>query len=502
MGGRIHGNLSTDDQCIEGVTNNGGIQEADNDLTDNGGPGPSPTGSVDVAQFPATAPGLGDQLAAAQERAECAPSGDDPTPQVYCAEVPFSGTALTLGAAASAGGAGASLTTGGNVFVGATGTLALQSMGVFTGQTKATMGLYAAAGVTAHAQDKFEIYAGGGLAPGACGSGGPAGTKKTGKPGEAAEKWTGVACNVLGVVKGLNDLRNAHAGWKGAASDYATAAKGVTDVLNKGAAVGMAVAGTDKDTAKTVGKWGDTTSGVLGAIGGLTKMKEDPVGALSSVLSGLSSVSGAQGGTGFLNAEKPVKGAAGAAPPGAAGAGPLSIEKRAAAKIHQSCNVKVTGNAPEGIDWKVGGAYIVNAVTAVDFATTNWGAFAAYQFKVRAVGLIDVKCRRFEMKALASGTVKTLVTTVTASSKSVLDGDTKVTQTFTVLKHTTLHDALHADDTGKATVVKGNLTVKKDATHQDDAKLHKLCKLKGDVTVNGRWTSKSSIKAASEGKFG
>ena len=59
MGGRIHGNLSTDDQCIEGVTNNGGIQEADNDLTDNGGPGPSPTGSVDVAQFPATAPGLG-----------------------------------------------------------------------------------------------------------------------------------------------------------------------------------------------------------------------------------------------------------------------------------------------------------------------------------------------------------------------------------------------------------------------------------------------------------
>jgi len=518
MGDEITGDLATSETtCIPEVFNDGGVVDSDNNLNDAPGSG---SGDIVEALFPATAPPLGDQLAEAERRAASSPNGGDATAQTYRAEVPFNGCKLELGSASSAGGAGASLTTGGNVFVGATGNLGLQSLAAFTGQTKATMGLYAATGVTAHSQDKFEIYAGGGTAPGACGSGGPAGTTETGKPGELAEQWTNVACNVLGVVKGANDLRNLHAGWKGTASDYLTGLKGVVDVAGKGIAAGMGFAEVfqEKDDRKATekarketGKWMDTASGVLNVVGGIVKWREDPtaalsgLGALSSTVAGLSTISGAHGFTGVLNAEGPVPGSAGASSsvPGAAPAagGTLDIEKRAATKIHQCSNIKITGNAPEGIDWKVGGAYLVNAVTAVDFATTNWGAFAAFQFKVRAGGLIDVTCQRFEMKALATGTVKTLVTTIKASGGSTLEGDTTVTETFTGLKHTTLHDELHADAAEKKTLVKGNLTVKKDTTDKDDAKFHKLVKFKMDVTVNGKWTSKSSLKAASEGKF-
>lgn len=505
MGDEITGELNnTGPVTLPGVHNQGATVESDSDLTDDVACG---DGGVDVARFPETAPGIGDQKKAAERRAASSPNGGDATAQTYRAEVPFSGSALQLGSASSAGGAGASLTTGGNVFIGATGKLGMQCIGAFTGQTNATMGLYAATGVTAHSQDKFEVYAGGGVAPGACGSGGPAGSAGTTKPAEAAEKWTNVACNALGVVKGANDLRNAVSGWKGGASDWLAAGKGVVDVLGKGTAAVMGAVGTDKDTAKTTTKIADSTSSVLNVLGGIAKLKDDPVGALSSIIAGGASLSGALGGTGVLNPDGPVPGSTGAAGsvPGAAPAaagGPLDIEKRAAAKIHQCSNIKITGNAPEGIDWKVGGAYLVNSIAVVDFATTNWGAFAAAIFKVRAVALVDVKCRRFDMKALAKGTVKTKVTTITASTLSLLDGVTKVTETLTVLKHSTLHDELHADDTGKKTLVKGNLTVKKDTTDQDDAKIYKTCKFKENVTAKGRWVSNSKLKAASEGKLG
>jgi len=505
----ITGELNnTEPVCLPGVDNQGATVESDNDLTDGM---MYATGYVDVAKFPATPPGLADQQKAAEARAAKSPKGDDATAQTYRAEVPFSGTALQLGSGSSAGGAGAALTSGGNVFIGATGKITMQSLAAFTGQTTSSMGLYAKAGVTAHSQDKFEIYSGGGVAPGACGSGGPAGSAGTTKPAEAAEKWTTVGCNALGVVKGLNDLRNAKAWWKGTASDYATVVKGGADVVGKATVSVMGAVGASSDTLKTTSKIADTTSGVLNVIGGLTKLKDDPVGAVSSIVSGLGGVSGALGGSQLMNPDGPVKeskGAAGSVPGAAAaaaaagGGGPLDIEKRAATKIHQCCNLKLSGNAPEGIDWKVGGAYLVNAVALVDFQTTNWGAFAAALFKVRAVALVDVKCRRFEMKALATGTVKTLSTTITASKLSLLDGVTDVTETLTVLKHTTLHDELHADNGGKKSVVKGNLTVKKDTTDGDDAKVYKTFTVKDSITVNGRWVSKSKLKAAGEGKFG
>ncbi len=517
----ITGELNnTDPVCLPGVDNQGATVESDSDLSDGM---MCATGYVDVAKFPATAPGIDEQKKAANARAAKSPKGDDATAQTYRAEVPFSGTALQLGSGSSAGGAGAALTTGGNVFVGATGKITMQSLAAFTGQTTATMGLYAGAGVTAHSQDKFEIYAGGGVAPGKCGSGGPAGSAGTTKPAEAAEKWTNVGCNALGVVKGLNDMRNANTWWKGTASDKVTMLKGATDALGKGTQAVMGGIGTDKDTLKTTSKVADTTSGVLNVIGGLTKLKEDPVGAASSIVSGIGGVSGAFGGSQLMNSDGPVAGSDGATDsvPGnkekkakakaagggggggaGGGGGPLDIEKRAATKIHQCCPLKISGNAPEGIDWKVGGAYLVNAVALVDFQTTNWGAFAAAIFKVRAVALVDVKCRRFEMKAVGTGTVKTVSTTITASTLSLLDGVTDVTETLTVLKHTTLHDELHCDNGGKASLVKGNLTVKKDTTHQDDAKIYKTFTVKDSITINGRYVSKSQLKAASEGKFG
>lgn len=558
MGDNITGELNnTEPVCVQGIDNQGGAVEADDNTEDDRCAG---TGNIDVARFPSQTLDLDGQAEAAAKRAATSPNGGDATAQFYRAEVPFSDSKLELGAASSKGGVGASITTKGNVFVGATGKLGLQSVGAFTGQTRATMGLYAAAGVTAHSQDKFEIYAGGGVAPGDCGSGRPAGSARTTKPAEAAEKWTTVGCNALGVVKAANDLYNAGLSlssdvkaFKDLASDAKTAArvvaglkvaadavsgaKAVNDMAGKGYSAGAgATAETkdEKDALKKNSKSADKLSAGINAGGGAVSLAsavasalagkpEDAVSSLlagkpddavSSLLSGVSSLvsagsslSGAADGTSGLNREGPVPRSTGAASavPGAEPAGPggpLDIEKRAAAKIHQVCNVKISGNAPEGIDWKVGGAYLVNAISGVDFATTNWGAFAAAMFKVRAVAVIDVKCRRFEMKALAKGTVKTLHTTITASSLSTLDGITHVTETLSVLKHSTLHDGLHAANKEKNTLVTGNLTVQKDATTKNDAKFHEVCKFTGDVTVKGQVVSKRKLKAASEGKFG
>jgi hypothetical protein len=532
MGDNITGELNnTEPVCVQGIDNQGGVVEADDNTEDDRCAG---TGNIDVAQFPSQTLDLDGQAEAAAKRAATSPNGGDATAQFYRAEVPFSESKLELGSASSAGGVGASITTKGNVFVGATGKLGLQSVGAFTGQTKATMGLYAAAGVNAHSQDKFEIYAGGGVAPGDCGSGGPAGSAGTTKPAEAAEKWTNVGCNVLGVAKAANDLANTVKGFKKGTdlltdtkmlTDVASGLKSATDIAGKGyAAYAGATAHTkaEKDALKANSKTLDNVSGQINVLSGNISLlssaaslaADEPGDALSSLLTGLSSnvsgqssIIGATDGTSGLNREGPVPrstGAAGAVP-GAApagGGGPLDIEKRAAAKIHQVCNVKISGNAPEGIDWKVGGAYLVNAISGVDFATTNWGAFAAAMFKVRAVAVIDVKCRKFEMKALAKGTVKTLHTTITASSLSTLDGITDVTGTLTVLKHSTLHDGLHAANKANNTLVTGNLTVQKDATTKKDAKFDEVCKFTGDVTVKGQVVSKSNLKAASEGKFG
>ena len=492
-----------------GVTNQGGVVDSDNDLNDD--PVTGTTGHVDVASFPGTVPAIGDQKKKAEERAASSPKGGDATAQAYRAEVPFSGSTLSLGSGASAGGAGAAITTAENVFVGATGVLGMQSLAAFTGQTKAGMGLYSVGGTSAHSQSQFQIYAGGGTAPGDCGSGGPAGTVDKGKPAEMAEKITNGVCNSLGVVKASNDLYNAATSWKGGVSDYLTAAKGLTDLGNKGSAIVMSVAGTDKDTAKGVAKWSDTTSGTLNILGGLAKVKDDPAGALSSVLGAVSSVSGAQGGSGLFNPERPVPGSDGAtskvpkppgAPAGAAAAGaaaPLDIEERAAAKIHMSCNIKVGGNAPEGIDWKTAGAFLANAVAAVDFATTNWGAFAAAMFKVRAVVLVDVKCRKFDMKALATGTFISAHTTIKASTMSTLDGATEVTKTLTVLKHSTLRDELLVK---KNALINENLTVKQKTKVDKDAKFHKNCTFKGNVTANGRYVVKGNLRSVNQGKLG
>ncbi len=509
--------------CQPGVDNQGGTVEADSDLEANAS---GAHGHVDVAKFPEKAPGKAEQKKAAEKRAASSPSGGDKTPQTYHAVVPFSTSSLQLGSSASAGGCGASITTQGNVFVGATGKLGMQSLAAFTGQTNDTQGLYSTAGTIAHSQSKFEIFAGGGDAPGACGVGSPAVPKDFGKPAANAEKMTNAWCNALGVVKAGNDIRNAAAG----ASDTGleklamgvAIAKGSVDAVNKGSAVAMGLGGTKKETAKTTSERLDTASGLLNIASGvataLTKPGDDPAGMYSSIIGGLATISGAQTGTSVINKKEdgPVEGSDGAAskvPPGAGpagagghgaaahgGGGPLDIEKRSAAQIHQCCNIKITGNAPEGIDWKVGGAYLVNAIASVEFSTTNWGAFAAFQFKIRAGAKIEVKCRKFEMKALARGLVKTQKTTVKASKLSTLDGDTFVTKTLTVEEHSTLHDELNVIK-DKDTVMDGNLKVEKEGEKKGDLEMHKAVTFRKNLNVNGKFVAKNKLMSTDEGMF-
>jgi hypothetical protein len=520
--------------------NQGGIIESDNDITDAADPC-SATGHIETALFPATRPDLAAQQAASVARAEKSPAGDDATAQNYTATVPFSDTTLKLGSSSSAGGNGASLTTGGNAFVGAAGALGMQSVGAFTGQTKAAMGLYSGGGTFAHSQSRFEIYAGGGTAPGDCGSGGPAGDGGTTKPAEGAEMVTNAICNTLGVVKGVNDVVNAVKGMKAptdlvsgikVVSDVASIAKGTTDAAGKGYAVVAGVTAStkdEKDAAKANTKAIDTTSGVINSTSGAISLvssvaslaKGNPGDAFSSLLSGVSSlasgvgsVSGAQGGTGILNTDGPVPkstGAAGSvpkkagAPEGAGGGGgggggaALDIEERAADNINMVANLKISGNAPEGIDWKVGGMFIVNAISNVDFATTNWGAFAAYAFKVRAGAVIDVKCRKFEMKAWSKGTVKTPHTTVTAATMSTLDGKTRVTGTLTVVQLTHLKNDLHVKGNADFNM---NVIIKQTGEYRKNAKGQDNVVFGQNLKVNGKHRGKGKLKVLNQAKLG
>ena len=164
------------------------------------------------------------------------------------------------------------------------------------------------------------------------------------------------------------------------------------------------------------------------------------------------------------------------------------------------CNVKITGNAPEAIDWKTATKFGVNAVALVDFATTNWGAFAALKFEVKCPGVTEMICKKFEMKAYGSGTMKSkAIIDVTATELAKLDGKVRVTKTFITDKESTFKAKLIVK---KDTLFKQSVTVKMSGVIKDDTVIDKPCDFRKNLTVKGKTTSTGALTATGEAKLG
>ncbi|MEZ4406820.1 MAG: hypothetical protein R3A52_10130 [Polyangiales bacterium] len=260
-----------------------------------------------------------------------------------------------------------------------------------------------------------------------------------------------------------------------------TVLKTLADWSNKGMMSNVAMVAPKGSGPTEAPKYLDAASGGLNAAGGIAKAiaSGDIAGGVSSVISGASSIAGAFGLTS-------------AALGGGGGAGAADIEARASGSIKQTADMKVYGNAPEGIDWKTATKFSVNAVSNVDFATTNWGAFAAAKFELKCGGLTEITCRRFEFKGFASGKVTAGASiTVKAPESKLVANLTTVSKTLTVEKATHLH--------GKLTVklnthIQKSLTVESKAEHKDNMKVAKTSTFKKGVTIKGRLTGRGKVR--------
>lgn len=452
--------------------------ERDNNTADAPNAG---TGDITEANRPVKSAGTPEEQAdRAKQRSDSAEAACGGTSQAYNVTVPYSGTTMCFGSAA--GGAGASLTTLGQVLIDAVGTMGLQSKGNFSAQTNAAMALLSAASTQAHSQGKVEIFAGGGMAPGACGSGAPATPGPNAPPAKTAEKVTEVACAAASLAKTYNDFKTnmdssksadeAYSAARDTAAREAAAAEGFAaelgimksglDVLKTGAGLGATFSsdGT-KDAAKVAGGMIEAGAGFAGTMAGALK------GDLGSVVSGLSGM---------------LSGSAGAAAAAAAatGGGGVDIEERASGNIKMVSASKITGTAPIGIDFKTANKFSVTAALVVDFTTITWGTFAAAKFEVKSMGAVKTASSTLEMKAKATGKI-TCGTSLTAKATIVtIDGDTTVTKTLTVKKDTHLKAKLLVDNNTK---MKGELLVEKKTTLKNVLTVHSRTTLKANMTA-------------------
>ncbi len=479
------------------MSNNISVQR-DNNTTDDPNAG---TGQITPANAPVQDPGTpAQQSDRANQRASGAAAACGGTPQAYNVTVPYSGTTMCFGSAA--GGAGASLTTLGQVLIDAVGTMGLQSKGNFSAQTNAAMALLSQASTQAHSQGKVEVFAGGGMAPGPCGSGAPASPGPNTPPAKTAEKVTEVACAAVSVAKAYNDFATNReaagkandaysaardtAGRDAAAGDAFAAELGMLkaglDVAKTGAGVGALYASGDtKDAAKGLGGVIEAGAGMAGMMSGAMK------GDLGSVVSGISGM---------------ISGSAGVA--GAAGAGGVDIEERASGNIKMVAGMKISGTAPIGIDFKTANKFSVNAALVVDFTTITWGTFAAAKFEVKSFGSVKTASSKLEMKH-ATGKIDCKANFTAKAPVITIDGFTTVTKNLTVKKNTYLKGKLTVD---KDTLLKAKLQVDKNSNLKGTLTVHKASTLKGAVsaektlTVKGNTKLKGNLKVSGKATLG
>lgn len=377
------------------------------------------------------------------------------TPQTFAVTVPHSTSQLALGRCACPDGA--SLTTVGSVLVDAAGTLTVQSDGTFTAQTNATMSWLSQAKTEAHTSAGFQIYAGGGTAPGACGAGMPAASPGATKPAETTEKAVnvGLAAASLG--------------------------RNVVDALGADNAAGVAVQALDG--LKNLGEAGkDLGSDKAGVTAPYTEAASGVVGVGAAIASG-----DLAGGIGALATI--ASGVAGAA------AGPTDIEERAVNEIKMVAGTMITASAGIGFDYKTLNKFSVTAGALTSFTTTVWGAFCLLKFEVKAIGAVKMKTAKVEVKAKKAATLDAKAKLTFNSPFIDYESKLEVTKTLNVTQKTTVH-SLEVKNAKKSTI-DGNLTVTKNMKiHQDmlveknldakkDVKVSKKTKAKGAASVSG-----------------
>lgn len=387
------------------------------------------------------------------------------TPQTFAVTVPHSTSQLALGRCACPDGA--SLTTVGSVLVDAAGTLTVQSDGTFTAQTNATMSWLSQAKTEAHTSAGFQIYAGGGTSPGACGAGMPAASPGATKPAETTEKAVNVGLAAASLGRNVVDARAALAD---KSATVAMRAAGVAvQALDAAKNIGEAGKELGSDKAGVAAPYAETASGVVAA--GAAIASGDLAGGLGALATIASGVAGAA-------------------------AGPTDIEERAVNEIKMVAGTMITASAGIGFDYKTLNKFSVTAGALTSFTTTVWGAFCLLKFEVKAIGAVKMKTAKVEVKAKKAATLDAKAKLTFDSPLIDYDSKLEVTKTLNVTQKTTVH-SLEVKNAKKSTI-DGNLTVTKNMKiHQDmlveknldakkDVKVSKKTKAKGAASVGGK----------------
>jgi hypothetical protein len=336
--------------------------------------------------------------------------------QSYVVSVPHGSAVLAMGT--SAAPVGASLTTVGSILIDAKGTLGLQSKADFTAQTNAAMALLSAKKTQAHTQAKMEIYAGGGVAPGACGAGTKAASPKTTTPAEMQEKMVTAAISAAALAKNAYEVNNIVA--SGGAGSLAHGAE-VLDAMKNVAY------GTANDAA---GGQFEMMSGAMGAMSG---------GGIAGVAGGLAA--GAGGAVAVANG--------------------TDVEHRSTRDIKMVAGCKMSSSALAGFDYKVLNRLTVTAALVTDFTTIQWYAFCLLKWEVKAMSTVKCATTTLSMKAKTTGKIEGMVTLDFKAPNIKQDGDVTVTKTLKVEGETFLNSKLNVN---KATTLHTKLTAEKNAT--------------------------------------
>jgi hypothetical protein len=378
------------------------------------------------------------------------------TPQSFAITVPHASSQLALGRCACPNGA--SLATVGSILVDAVGTLTAQSDGAFTAQTNTAMSWLSQAGTQAHSTAKIQVFAGGGVAPGACGSGAPASSPGSSTPAETSEHIVNATLSAASLARNVVDFKGAD----GAAAKTAQVMDGL-----KNAAEGLNEVGVPG--AGAVAPYFEMASGVAGlASMNPTNGKLD---VASTVLGAAATI------------------ASGAA--GAAGAG-ADLEERAVSEIKMVAGTMITGSAGVGFDYKTLNKFSVTAGALTSFTTVAWGAFCLLKYEVKAGWAVKAKTALIKVDASKSATMDAKAKLTFMSP--IIDYKSKmlITKTLKVNGNTQVKKLQVKQ--GKKSVLRGELEVKKNANFNDELEVKKDSTGKKDTKVKKKKNVRGSAK--------
>lgn len=374
------------------------------------------------------------------------------TAQTFVASVPHASSQLGLGRCACPDGA--SLTTVGSVLADAAGTLTVQCDGPFTAQTNATMSWLSQSGTQVHTAAALEMFAGGGVSPGACGAGAPAGSPGASTPGDTTERVVNATLAAASLARNVIDSIGG-----GAAT---IAAQGL-DAAKNAAELSAAAGGPGKDAAP----YAEAASGAVSVV--------------SSLASG--DVAGALGGAASVAA-------------GAAGiAGGSDFTQRAASEIKMVAGTMITGSAGVGFEYKTLNKFGVTAGALTSFTTTSWGAFCLLKFEVKAIVAVKLKTKLVEIAASKSATMDAKAKLAIISPTIDYVSKLKVTKTLTVKGTTSLEKTLEVAKK-KTSTLGGTLTVDKNVVFQMNLLVDKdlEAKAKAQVAKKAKGKKKATVR--------